>query len=608
MNLRRTILISSAVAVSLMTSCRGTKVSYDSRYDPIADVGQYRYEALSELPPYYADLNTSDLYERILAASISGLGARAVEEGRSDTGFWIPCGHDNLAVYKAVLKSLADNGCKKIGGVGARELALARKMDIGGHEVDLGNVCDGYILTDMEKNPESAAVATTASHVFRGLIVDRRDKAAFDKAGYRMLYDASEKTASDAYEEFMDKCTTKGFTVMPAYTYEGKDYAIQTGQFFMNMYHQPGRPETGDHWDIFEKCCSRMEPNSSVYGWEWSSLHDERAINGATSKYGLNTAVNDWSYNYPLTTAAYWKRQKSDLATVLDPKTIDYSKKKKFVSFFMTDGDNTQWMMAGFVGDYLLHPDASSTKSAFGINTTLTPQISPEAYATILSSQPEGCTFVEVQGGGVIYSDSFAEGTGNRPEALKERARQTAAWMRQHRVKVLGLMAKDDCCSAESQECYKTMIEANDQLVGLIALQYTPYAGGKGEIFWFRNTAGYDIPVVTVKLSVWNTNPPYENVEGSPAFVARRLGEESKNPDFNLVAVHVWSRFTDAGPDCDEAAELPAAGGVYASGAARLCASHLDDSFEVVSLEEMLWQLRMRERPAQTKRYLRGLK
>lgn len=610
----RLFKVLSILAILIPASC-ARRVAYDSIYDPIEDVGQYKYPSLTDLPPYYVDLTvaengktTASLRQYNLAASISGLAAYAIEEGRNDVGFWIPGWVDGSIPYKAVLKSLDDNGCRKLGSVGVMDLALAGRMQIGGHEVDMSKICDGYILTDIEKNPDSPAVATTAAHFYKGIIVDRADKAKFDKAGYRMVYDASAKTVPDAFNEFMDRCSRNGFTVMPANTYELKDFSIQNGWFFMHMYHRPGRPETGDYWEIFEKCCSLMEPNSSVFGWENSSLHDERGINGATSKYGLNTAVNDWAYNYPLANAAYRKRQKSDLARVLDPRTIDFSKnRKRFVSFYLTDGDNTQWMMNSFTDRYLLHPDASATRTSFGINATLTPQVSPEAYAAILASQPEGCSFIEVQGGGVIYSDSFAEAR-DRQEALRERARQTAAWMRQHRVRVLGLMARDDACSVEAQECYKAMIEANDQLVGVIALQYTPYAGGNGNIHWFRNSAGYDIPVVTVKYSLWNANPPYQDVEGSPAFVARKLDSDANNPDFNLVAIHAWSSFTDAGADCSETAELDAKGEVYSSGAARLCMSHLDDSYEVVNIEEMLWQLRMRERPAQTKRYLRGLK
>ena len=605
--------LSLILFLAFTVSCSRGDISYESIYDPIADEGQYTFPSLSGLPSGYVTLRASSLKDCNLAASISGLGARAIEEGRSDTGFWIACGHDAFPTYQKVLEGLEAKGCRGLGEVDALELALSGKMMTGGREVDLDKICDGYILTDISRNPESPAVATTASHIFRGIIVDRQDRDAFDQAGYRMLYDASDKTVPQAYDEFFGRCARNGFAVMPSNTWENKDFAIQNGWFFMDMYPLPGDQESGDRWDIFEKCCSAMEPNSSVFGWEWSVRHDERDINGMISRYGLNTAVNDWAYNYPLANAAYRTHQKADLARVLDPKDIDYSKvtvpskTKRLVSFFLTDGDNTQWMMGGFLGNYLLHPDARATKMAFGINTTLTPQISPEAYGTILASQPDGCTLVEVQGGGVIYSDTFGETVG-REEALKKRAAITASWMRQHRIKVLGLMAKEYAGSPEAQECYKAMIEANDQLVGIIAVQYTPYAGDEGRIYWFTNSAGCDIPVVTVKYSIWNTNPPYRNVEGSPAFVARRLREDSHNSDFNLVAVHAWSRFTDAGPDCDEVAELSEEGGIYGAGAARLCASHLDDSFEVVSLEELLWQLRMRERPIQTRNFLKGLK
>jgi len=35
-------------------------------------------------------------------------------------------------------------------------------------------------------------------------------------------------------------------------------------------------------------------------------------------------------------------------------------------------------------------------------------------------------------------------------------------------------------------------VDANDQLEGIVALQYSPYAGGEGDVIWVTNKAGYE--------------------------------------------------------------------------------------------------------------------
>ena len=166
-------------------------------------------------------------------------------------------------------------------------------------------------------------------------------------------------------------------------------------------------------------------------------------------------------------------------------------------------------------------------------------------------------------------------------------------------------MAKESVSSERSKEAYKAFIEANDQLEGVIAFQYTPYAGGKGDIFWFTNKNGYDIPVITIKYSLWNELVNRER-EGTPMYISNCLDKDQNNPDFNLVCIHAWSYFSDKGKVCDELAETQKPN-IMGSGIAALLTNHLDDSYEVVSLEELIWQVRMRFRSEQTEKYLRTL-
>ncbi|MDR1982084.1 MAG: hypothetical protein LBQ39_10790, partial [Tannerellaceae bacterium] len=462
---------------------------------------------------------------------------------------------------------------------------------------------DGYILTDLRNNPESGTVAVTASHIYNGIIVDREDREFFEKAGYKLLYDASTKNVRDAWNEFKDQCARTGLVIMPAGTWELRDVAIQNGWFFMNLYTRKEGKITGEYWDIYETVCQTLESHNLIYGWE-AGRHDEREINEMASHNAQASAVNDWFYNACLTGADYRNRQEPVLARVLDPKTIDYNKDKRYLSFFMTDGDNNQWMMGGFIEGWYDLPESSASKVAFGIATTTLPQMAPAAFTYILERQPEHSTLLEVQGGGVFYSDTYANGR-DRKKDLAEKARLTSAYMRQHRIKMVGLMANYDVGSAEAKEAYQAFADANDQLEGILAYQYTPYAGGKGDIYWVTNRKGYDIPVLTIKYSLWN-EPYIREREGTPKYIAGQLDKDQNNPDFNLVCIHCWSFFSDQGTDCDDLAETKD-GTIRGPGVAKLLENHLDDSYEVVSLEELIWQIRMKHRPEQTKKYLDSL-
>lgn len=601
----------STLVCFLGFSCKTNtgRKDYKVVYDPIKDVGQYRLPSLDTTPKYCWDLKISQsdnqvaLKEYLLASSISGLTAKALKERRTNTGIWIVSDRDNGVAYQSERESLGKRGCRFLGPIDPLALVTGQIKQPERTEENICKLFNGYILTDIDQNPESGTVAVTASHIFNGLIVDKSFQKIFDKAGYKMLYDASKKHVSDAWNEFKEKCLRDGLVIMPNNTWELRDVAIQNGWFFMNLYSQPHNNTKGDYWSLYEEAAKRMEDHSLIYGWE-AGPRDEREINDVASLNAQASAINDWFYNSCLVNADYKNRQEPVLANVLNPKTIDYNKKKRFVSFFMSDGDNNQWMMNGFIENWYDVPSSSANKVAFGIPTTTMPQMAPAAYKYILEHQPENSTLVEVQGGGVFYSDTYGKNR-NRKECLKEKAEMTATWMRQHRIKVLGLMAKESVGSGEAKEAYQAFIEANDQLEGIIALQYSPYAGGKGDIYWFTNKKGFHIPVITIKYSLWN-EPYLREREGTPKYIANCLDKDQNNRDFNLVCIHAWSHFSDQGKNCDELAETKNSN-IMGSGIATLLKNHLDDSYEVVSLQELIWHVRMKSYPEQTRKYIATL-
>ena len=599
--------IAVCVLVGLVqTACvQKEKVRYDDIFDTVADVGQYRLPMMNRTPKLCWEIAVegNNLADYLLAASITGLTSRAIEQGKTDVGVWIACNVDRYIPYQKERASLEARGCRFLEKTAPLRLALETFEPVGETNVTLKGLFDGYILTDLVKNPESGSVAVTAAHVYNGLIVDKQYRSQFEKAGYKMLYDASEKNVRDAWKEFGDRCAKTGMVIMPNNTWELRDVAIMNGWFFMNLYPKPHDATSGEYWDLYGTVCQTLESHNLIYGWE-EGKYNERAINEMASRNAQASAVNDWFYNACLTGADYKNRQEQTLARVLDPKTIDYNKNKRLVSFFLTDGDNNQWMMSSFTEHWYDLPESAASKVAFGIAATTMPQMAPAAFRHILERQPENSTLLEVQGGGVYYCDTYADAR-DRQRDLREKVRLTSAFMRQHRIRMVGLMANHEVGSPESMEAYRMFAEENDQLIGILAFQYTPYAAGAGDIYWVTNHQGYDIPVVTIKYSLWN-EPYLREREGTPHYIARCLDNDRNNPEFNVVCIHAWSRFSDQGRDCDDLAETKN-GVIIGPGVARLLENHLNDSYETVSLEELVWQIRMRHRPEQTRKYLNNL-
>ena len=87
-----------------------------------------------------------------------------------------------------------------------------------------------------------------------------------------------------------------------------------------------------------------------------------------------------------------------------------------------------------------------------------------------------------------MYIDTFGkDAPEGRSESLKKAAAKVAASMRQHRIKVLGLHARDYTNEEACKEAYQAFIDANDQLEGILVISLTGYADGGGKTYWLTN-------------------------------------------------------------------------------------------------------------------------
>lgn len=569
-------------------------VPYSSLHDDIKDVGQF-YLPDSKLQPncYWtivftdyggrqepdkSDIN-SGLQNHLLMQSIAGLVNRACEEGKTNVGVWIECSGTGYDMEKAGIGS-------EIGRQSAVELATKTYDDFEGNKATVKDLFDGYVLTDLKTNPESGNIAAVASHVFNSIIVDLRDSSYFNKAGYKMTCDCSKMTLEEAFDKFKDKCSNDCLVVMPVKCGELREYVVKNNLFIVNLNKQWADSSSGQNVSVFDKVLDWLAPNSQVLGWE-QGVGEDVFVNKVSS-HGHQMLAADWSYNHSLTSRHYKDRQPSTLVKSINPRKIDYDKKKSFCSFFVTDGDNYQFIITdNFEKNYYNLPSASVTKTAFEIGTQSLIQLAPTRFQYLVEKQPSSeCTIMDTFGGGYYYIDTYStSGTGvaNRSANLKAIAERTAAHMRQHGIKVLHVMAQD-ILSSKSKEALQAFVDANDQLEGITAVQYSPYDGGKGEVMWFTNKAGYDIPCITTKYKIWSGIT-------TPQSVASQMTNNESIGSCSAVVVHAWSEFD----------------GKKSSDISYLCKESLPSTFEVVSMQELIWRVRMKNRKEQTLKFLATL-
>ena len=578
-----------------------------------ANVPQYYWDAYGVL--YLGDRNnlgmhdvTKGLQHHLLLQSVAGLTHRALKEGDAKVGVWMGAAHEEYGNYHS-RQALHDMGAQNLGVTDGYQLATKTFADVGGVEVNLRERFEGYVLTDVENNPESNIVASVAAHVHNSIIVDVRDKTLFDAAGYKMTYDARYKTTRDSWSEFRNWCDNRALVLMPVQTGELRELAIANRLFVINLNHFYNDSSRGDNFETFAEVLAWLAPNAPVYGWDQGI--DENRIAETISKYGKHSVPYDWGYNTSMTSVNYAARQDFPNAKTLNPKEIDYTLDKRFVSFYLTDGDNVQWMMGGFDRWYD-HPKSNEVGMTYGIAVANTAMIGPAQLKVLFGKQPANVSVFER--GSYFFGDIYGELTASRTETVKKLAAFQAQQMNRHGVKLLGVVSRHDVDSEKSKMYFEEFIKANDQLEGIIAIQYSPYADGQGRVFWFKNSKGWDIPVVCTRYSVWNTGSSNHAYEGTPKFVADKLkANTGLNKKFSSICVHCWSKFLDKGTSCGSTEEnVPNQDAVswdrpdivFSAGAAALTMNHLGDNFKAVNTQELVWRLRMDHDPVQTQQIL----
>ena len=525
--------------------------------------------------------------EAMLLESLSGLSAQAVNEGTFDEMIWINVNSNSYKkIYDQTLVALNIQRVKNM-DIWPLIKYLKDKKVIKGFVLYKSDKKRKKSYASYEDTDYSSNVATVYSSLTKGVLIDESLVVKAKEYGLRMLKDARFESPELCFKTNKSKLNNSSALSVPPTVSNLRDYAIS--QKIM-LY--------ADNKDLIDKVLEWVKPLSPILGWGCGDEYDFTSI---ISRWGdYNTATN-WCWNLPLISSV---KPKVELkrAKEISINEINFNDTSSYHAFVMSDGDNMQWTMSSFLDNpaYLGSKEREKVKLSWTLCPTNLSIISPFTWNSIADVQTLKFSYLEY-GGGYQYPDLFAINRPNRIELLREFARRINFHLKELDIKIFGFICRD-VSSKEAQEAFQIYAEEMEDITGMLAVQYFPYEL-EGNIYWKKNKKGIDIPVVTARYSIWNEVNKNRPHAGAPEFVASLINRDAisaeSNNDYTLswTIVHAWSDFDLSSKLC----EKPAVGINTVKASEML----LIDNVKTISANELLWRIRMKFRPEQTKLVLK---
>lgn len=515
-----------------------------------------------------------------LAQSVSGLAAQALNEGRATDGVWIQTGN---GLYEDYLAGLCRRLKVKEGGT-FTGWDLVRRFKGSG-------IIKGYILYDLKKGDQSVNLATIQAGLKQAILVDETQEATAKAMGLPRLFDARNASLDLSFFESVKNAVHPGLLVIanPRIP-NNRDYAIAHKGF---VYYGVD--------SLLSKILQHMPPLSVIIGWNEG---DEFRHIAACTVWGHINTVSDYCWNLPLLSIPAQNPVRP--LRSFDPRTIQWDKKPgSYTSFVMSDGDNMQWTMNRFISSDAYWANGYNSDLKMGFTTCANSLLlgAPDVFRVLQQTQPASTSLVEY-GGGYYYPDLFAKNRADRWALLRRFAANLNLNMQQAGIKVLGLICRN-VHSEDAKKAFRIFAEEIAELTGIIAVQYAPYNGGNGALFWVPNRRGTDIPVLTAKYQLWaNLERPGS---GNPEKIASLINRDT-GAAYSWTIVHAWSRFSRQSNGSITDVQKGDATGVSGVTPVKWTSGLLNAGISVVSIEELLWRIRMKHQRKETAQLIQQYK
>lgn len=478
----------------------------------------------------------------MLAESLSGLAAQAVNEGQGDELIWVAMrGNKSYAEWLERLVKRTGVTKKKSTDLWTTVSDYAKR-----------GIVKGYILYNHElvtrderkeaiAANESANAATVMAGLLGGVVVDENLQAEAEKAGLKMLLDARKLTEAEVFQQNKDKLNRHYMLLQTPELAFGRDLAIAHRMMVVFGRETP-TPEAYD-W---------LEPIGTVYGW---NLDPEDKAVGQISEAGHVIVPCDWAPNLAaLSCGAPASLKGLDGPKFKTPAAVPVKEDQSVIGALMSDGDNLQWALTTFGHNpkYWGHPLRNEFPLGWGLPIGDLLQVSPDAYNFYVETQGDKTSVMPHLG--YYYPDTFGKlrGPEQRAELLKRLAHRLEYTLKASGTSLFTFLVKD-INGTEAKQAYQIFADEAPSLKAMFAIQYHPYEGGEGEVMWFPRKSGGEVPVTSAAWAIWKASE--KRKRGLvPTKLAARLSEEAeaaKKPFSDWLIIHAWSEFPE------EVADMP---------------------------------------------------
>lgn len=484
---------------------------------------------------YVYDLSQGSFERNTLMASLSGIVART----SADVAMGFRASNSNSDPEFWVDQYLADHpGVNKV-WQGSVPWFLDR------YKANLS----GYVVYDAATINEGTSVAGALGAVMvDASLLNGTIGTALSSAGLAQVADVRGRDSAWVYNTYRAQFSKDLiFRQQPQFSYQLRSYAVLNAGFVFDA--------TGAQRDAY---LSGQHDHSLVLGWGYNN--DEHEFFSSASTHNLMAvpadhlqsaaAPSQWDVTIP-------KQASHTLPT--EPTTAG----AHYVAFVMSDGDNVQWVTNDFARSsrWFGSPHRGDFDMTFDLSPALA-DVNPVAMK-YLYDQAAGDAhktfFVTAGGKGIVYPSQVPDISGFMDA--------TVAAMKAVDHNVISVL--DDVVDLPALE---QMVERPETL-GLMLKTGPAYAGLHGAIYWHEGK-----PIVSTKYTLWDGfDSPNEIIASLNAAPRDPLHNQAS---YTIVNVHPWSTSLADGGQGDPMSNL------------KYIVGGLDDAVQVVTLEELMIQLR----------------
>eukprot|EP00927_Polykrikos_kofoidii_P078695 TRINITY_DN75507_c0_g1_i1.p1 TRINITY_DN75507_c0_g1~~TRINITY_DN75507_c0_g1_i1.p1 ORF type:complete len:553 (+),score=89.31 TRINITY_DN75507_c0_g1_i1:58-1716(+) len=374
----------------------------------------------------------------------------------------------------------------------------------------------GYIRCGSGDASTSAAITLAAAS--DGLLIAANDAVAaeLDSVGLPQLHDLRGKKVNDILDDALPRLSQKVIIFQDASKIANLgDYAVFARAAIVAFNSEK---------DAQVKILSRSLAPAAAFGWG-----PENEYVSTLNEHGVYVHASDWSKNLAALSNIMWESAMP--ASAHESKT-DASDAVHTVSFLMSDGDNIQWTLGGWLTDEKYW--GNRQRGVVPLGWTFSPSVewlAPTVLKNVLSTETSNDELVAGPSGvGYMFptywpADKLADFTNLTFDGMK------VAGMR-----VVNAIGKDD--NEPDTDIMQRLI-SDDGVDGMV---YYPWGGGysalQGKMWCASGKA-----IVSGRYSLWGEESSGLML-GVNALV-ERLKKMPKDPTssagYSLIPVHAWT-------------------------------------------------------------------